>query len=694
MDTSTANFSAALLKVASRCNLNCDYCYVYKHADQSWRGQPHFMATATIQQFAQRLNDYVRHHHLSEFCVIFHGGEPLLYGAPAIADAAGIIRDAVESTCMLDFSIQTNGTLLTDDALTILETNKISISLSLDGPPSAHNLHRLNHAGESTFEETFTALQKLLARDSNVFSGVIAVIDPAMSPRSLFEFFYPFNLPKLDLLLPDATHATPPPGRIFDSTLYQRWLVEAFEIWFTEFPNLPIRWFDAILGSRLGIPSPTDVMGFGEINLIVIESDGTYTDHDVFKITYPSGGTLDRSVFTVGFDEVATHPHLKEHRYRLSLDGLASECKACPVVESCAGGCVMHRYHPQRGLEAPTVYCGEMFTLLSSATHLLSNTLGASSVQTNAVVAPVIAVGDDLVTLCRRWRAEVERKADVLSVRKGWNRDNVSAAAVLLRGLSNDDSTPFVSAPSPHQYQWLGKIAVQSPEPWLTRPYTDSIQVLATDSAEVQYGISILESVSTYLSAFDEKLLTAMSVLITDVIFVASIIGDESGIFSFSDDTAPNVLYIAPYAGGVPIEADDLADSIFHEFRHQVLYHIERDGNLLFDHVHPRFPAPWRAGLRPAGGFLHGTFVFSGLAQFWTAMEHHALPGVNLEKAHNNARKCREQAVYGIRSLKAFALLTSRGSMLLDELLACFDLANIPMEAPGLLPPISPVVTQ
>jgi HEXXH motif-containing protein len=89
---------------------------------------------------------------------------------------------------------------------------------------------------------------------------------------------------------------------------------------------------------------------------------------------------------------------------------------------------------------------------------------------------------------------------------------------------------------------------------------------------------------------------------------------------------------------------------------------------MLLDHVYPRFPAPWRAGMRPAGGFFHGTFVFAGLSQYWAALAHSQPTGVDLQKAKDNAIRFAKQAVFGIQSLRQFALLTKRGEALLDQL--------------------------
>ncbi|MEV2226882.1 hypothetical protein AB0E01_44690 [Nocardia vinacea] len=37
-------FVEFVVKIHSRCNLVCDYCYIYEMADQSWREQPNTMS--------------------------------------------------------------------------------------------------------------------------------------------------------------------------------------------------------------------------------------------------------------------------------------------------------------------------------------------------------------------------------------------------------------------------------------------------------------------------------------------------------------------------------------------------------------------------------------------------------------------------------------------------------------------------
>jgi len=638
-------FSSALLKVASRCNLNCDYCYVYQHADQSWRTQPAFMSDETVATFARRLDEYVRLRDVTEFSVTFHGGEPLLAGVERLVEIAARIRGAVTTSCSLEFSLQTNATLVDEDVVAKLERAGVLVSLSLDGPRSANDRHRLDHAGRTSFEAVVAALT--LLKDRPIFQGVIAVIDPLVSPRELFEFFAQLDLPRLDLLLPDATHERRPQGRDADPDLYYRWLQDAFELWFEEFSAIPIRWFDAVLASRAGIPSPTDAMGLGALSLVVIDTDGSFTDHDVFKITRP-GPSLGVRLSDVGFEELSAHPSLQAHAYRLTLEGLAEECRRCPVVEACGGGSVMHRWHPQRGLDAPTVYCRELIGLFELATQLLARALPKVAQLPRQVPLSGIA----LETGCRAYGTA---SSDVLLA------DNREAASA----VEHVDPVAL----------WLGGVRVHAIRSELTRTLADNVRVLPRDSVTVQHGVALLAQAEPLLRTLDPHLPSAVGALISDIVFVEPLGAEVDQILSFSDEGVPNVLYLSPSVGRELLDADDFTDSLYHEFLHHVLYHFERTAPLLHDRVFPRFPSPWREGLRPSGAFLHGTYVFANLARYWDALARATPPASDRGKARSNATRFRDQALYGIDALRRFGLMTAQGTELLDQL--SHELANL-----------------
>ena len=114
-----------LIKVASRCNLNCDYCYVFNHVDQSWKNRPPLMSYRHSESLACRLAEYVKKRGLDKILVVFHGGEPLLMGSERICRIADQIRGVIPRVVNVDFSLQTNGVVLREKDVELFQLNKI-----------------------------------------------------------------------------------------------------------------------------------------------------------------------------------------------------------------------------------------------------------------------------------------------------------------------------------------------------------------------------------------------------------------------------------------------------------------------------------------------------------------------------------------------------------------------------------------
>ncbi|WDM67685.1 hypothetical protein K6978_19950 [Xanthomonas cucurbitae] len=79
MSSSTTQVDTVLLKVASRCNIDCTYCYVYNMGDEGWRGMPALMSDATVDALCQRLSELALAQ-ARKFAIVLHGGEPMMMG--------------------------------------------------------------------------------------------------------------------------------------------------------------------------------------------------------------------------------------------------------------------------------------------------------------------------------------------------------------------------------------------------------------------------------------------------------------------------------------------------------------------------------------------------------------------------------------------------------------------------------------
>lgn len=687
-----------LLKVASRCNLACDYCYMYKHADQSWRHQPHMFSSETCSAVVARIGDYASSRQLRRLSVVFHGGEPLLFGPTRLALLAGQLRDAMPEGARCDVSLQTNGVLLTTDALDILGDADIGVSLSLDGPRLVHDLHRLTPAGNSSHDAAERALT-LLARRPKTFAGVIAVIDPTTSPRDVLSYFARHYMPALDLLLPDATYLRPPPGRDADPNLFARWLTEAFDVWFDEFPELPIRIFDALLGTICGQPSPTDAFGFGEVSLLTIETDGSYHDLDVLKITSEGRSALGMNVRDYSIDEACASPTLAEHARLLSLGGLSLTCQSCPEVTVCGGGAVPHRYG-EDGFTHPSIYCTELLALIGHIRARLRRaiederlTAGIRRAHENVDLAQFDQASTAKPHVTAMMNTWVRRAQPALmravqdysachpvdeipacmtdSLSAGLSQVSVTPSAILWVRLVRADASEMslkaldgsyvhADATGLTSIGWLARhVDQQRPyihrdDPLLRLPFGKPIEFLPFHGPATVSARSAVETALNLIGDYDNTLLDELRTLCTDIQLVRDLSAPPDRTVSFSDDSVPGALYVAPAAGRADLGLADLADSIIHEHRHQKLYLLSRTVDLVAADE-PFVRSPWRDEPRPPSGVLHAVFVFTELKAFWEWIAH-------VGPISDRARADREVSVITDRLGEGIAIL--RGTAL------------------------------
>lgn len=364
------------LRVAARCNLACEYCYVFKHKDMSWRDVPPTISSDTVVLFAKRLREYAEQEDLQNILVVFHGGEPLLVGSTVLIRHMDTIRDAMHDTTQVDFSLQTNGTLITDSFAEECHKRGVQISVSIDGPKHVHNRRRHFADGAGSFERVLGGIRALQAYP-NLLCGVIGVIDPRVRADEILRFYSDAGLNDMDLLLPDATYDTPPPYRTEYPNIYVEWLTEAFDKWFDQYQHISIRTFESILRSHLGMKTCNDTFGLGELTYLTVESDGSYHTSDILKVAYEGASKMGISLDNATIAEAASHRCMAEYNCLLMRENLPDVCQHCEFRDMCGGGSLPHRYSQVNGFSNPTVYCREMKVLFGHAGRRITDEVRA-----------------------------------------------------------------------------------------------------------------------------------------------------------------------------------------------------------------------------------------------------------------------------------------------------------------------------
>ena len=361
----TLPFREFVLKVHSRCDLACDHCYVYEHADQSWRGRPSSIAPETVAKAAERIAEHAKDHLLADVRLILHGGEPLLAGVSGLARITRALRSAIEPVCRLDLRIHTNGVRLNEEYCELFLAERVKVGISLDGDRAANNRHRRYADGRSSYDRVLRAVD-LLRRDRyrGIYSGLLATIDIRNDPVAVYRALAALEPPNLDFLLPHGTWDTPPPeaGRP-GVTRYGDWLAAVFDEWTRDQRRVPIRMFNSIIATSNGGVSSTESLGLGPSDLAVIEADGAIEQADSIKIAYDGAPATGLDIFSNRLDDAAGHPAIRARQ--LGIDGLNRTCRRCPVVTSCGGGLYAHRYRTGSGFDNPSVYCGDLEKIIT-----------------------------------------------------------------------------------------------------------------------------------------------------------------------------------------------------------------------------------------------------------------------------------------------------------------------------------------
>ena len=277
------------------------------------------------------------------------------------------------------FSIQTNGTLLTEKFVNACDIRNVGISLSLDGMQPVHDKHRKYKNGLGSYNDVIKGIT-ILKNHPKIFEGIIGVIDPYSEPQSLFSFYESQHIDNIDLLLPDSTYLDPPAGRNDNPDLYKEWLISAFDSWFFNFQSIRFRTFESLLGGLLGRSTGSDSFGLGSLDYLTIETDGSYHTSDILKVAFENASYMGIDLQSSSIDNALCNDKISEYNMWLSKERLPQKCKKCPYGGICGGGSLPHRYSPENLFDNPTIYCEEMFALIRHAQIVMEKAINEETI--------------------------------------------------------------------------------------------------------------------------------------------------------------------------------------------------------------------------------------------------------------------------------------------------------------------------
>jgi len=142
-----------MIDLTDRCNMACRYCLRDSNAVSGSR----IMSRRTAERIVSCLAEYCRRQQMDQIVIQPWGGEPLL-----AAEMIWFIQDALAAEgVQAQFTLETNGLLLTEETCAELYRRRIAVGVSIDGGPAVHDSQRVRLDGSPTFAAAAAGIRRL-----------------------------------------------------------------------------------------------------------------------------------------------------------------------------------------------------------------------------------------------------------------------------------------------------------------------------------------------------------------------------------------------------------------------------------------------------------------------------------------------------------------------------------------------------
>ncbi|MGW5840032.1 radical SAM protein [Methylorubrum extorquens] len=365
MPSSVPEISQFILKVASRCNLDCDYCYVYHKADTSWRNRPATMSDEVFESALGRIRQHCELTGQSDVRITFHGGEPCLAGVEKMRSWCARTRealDAVSTVRKVHLGIQTNGTLLNDAWGEVFLKNRVDVGISIDGPQAVHDAHRIDHMGRGSYQRVRDGLEIL--QRHGVRHGIMCVIPFGQEPLDVHRHFLSLGARTLTYILPNFTHDTIAPVRErYGATPCADFLIPVFDDWWFN-SSLEIRIRDLWNMARIVMGGDSEIETFGNTAPLYafVETDGEIEGLDNLYVCKDGIARMGLNVRDAAFADMLRSETMHKVAIFKGMPKPAA-CQYCSESATCSGGYLPHRWSGARGFDNESVWCADFLRL-------------------------------------------------------------------------------------------------------------------------------------------------------------------------------------------------------------------------------------------------------------------------------------------------------------------------------------------
>lgn len=343
-----------IVKLTTNCNLNCIYCSEGDKKAVTLKKEMLFKAIDELPLLLDKIND-------KNITLLWHGGEPLSVGKEYLTEVMQYATEKLKNY-HIKFLIQTNGTLIDDEWISIFCKFKVGIGISLDGYKELHDNNRLTKNGEATFDLIVKNMQKL--KNAGVNYGTLMVLNTSsqINMEALTKCIEEYDLhPKIHSVIACGRASEVDSVAVYEN--YVELMKELYRYCMESDRNIIIEPLNELMDTILGVDSvhKCSFNGSCGVSFICIYADGSAgfcgrAEHEKDDFTY--GSLEDKNLLEL-YESVnaqrirSRQQYLKEH-----------DCYGCNYWHLCHGGCAFEAVTATGSLYSKYVNCGMRKSLL------------------------------------------------------------------------------------------------------------------------------------------------------------------------------------------------------------------------------------------------------------------------------------------------------------------------------------------
>ncbi len=325
-----------LKPVGALCNLRCKYCYYLEKKGLYSEIKNHVMSEALLERF---IEEYINAQTMAEILFTWHGGEALMRNISFYKKAVEL-QNKYGRGRYIQNTLQTNGTLLTDEWCRFFKENNFLIGISVDGPQHCHDVYRKTRDNRPSFYQVMKGVE--LLKKHGVEYNILGVVNDynVDYPLEFYNFFKSIDCHYIQFSpIVERIDGEFAPWNV-PAEKWGDFLIAIFDEWVKQdVGQFYIQYFDSTLANWVGEKPGVCILAktCGHAGVMEFNGGDVYAcDHFVYP-EYKIGNIYNQTLTEMMYSQKQIN--FGNDKY----DKLPTQCKECEFLFACYGECPKNR---------------------------------------------------------------------------------------------------------------------------------------------------------------------------------------------------------------------------------------------------------------------------------------------------------------------------------------------------------------